>query len=240
MRVSEIFGPVFQGEGTLIGMPTIFVRLGGCDYRCSWCDTPYAVLPEFRHEWTKMEPADVLAHCHRLARTRPKPVITLSGGNPALQGDVETLLEMGHEIGWQFALETQGSVWPDWLRKVDHLILSPKPPSSGIVQDSFPKHAPLSPSQHVTCKIVIKDRTDFDWATDTFTNVGHEREIHLVAQVCNVYTEGTKATDSEISEMMLVKLDELEKWSLATGGIWNRVRVLPQLHVLAHGNARGK
>ena len=39
IAISEIFGPTIQGEGALIGKPTVFVRTGGCDYRCSWCDT---------------------------------------------------------------------------------------------------------------------------------------------------------------------------------------------------------
>jgi 7-carboxy-7-deazaguanine synthase len=46
--ISEIFGPTVQGEGPLVGRPTVFVRTGGCDYRCAWCDTLYAVLPEHR------------------------------------------------------------------------------------------------------------------------------------------------------------------------------------------------
>ena len=54
ITISEIYGPVIQGEGAVIGKPTVFVRTGGCDYRCSWCDSPYAVLPEFRGEWRKM------------------------------------------------------------------------------------------------------------------------------------------------------------------------------------------
>jgi len=48
IRVSEIFGPTIQGEGALIGQPTVFVRTGGCDYRCSWCDSLHAVDSRFR------------------------------------------------------------------------------------------------------------------------------------------------------------------------------------------------
>ena len=61
IRVSEIFGPTIQGEGALIGLPTVFVRTGGCDYRCSWCDSLHAVDSEFRHDWRPMSAADVLA-----------------------------------------------------------------------------------------------------------------------------------------------------------------------------------
>ena len=58
IRISEIFGPTIQGEGPLIGRPTVFVRTGGCDYRCAWCDTLYAVLPEYRDDWMLMMPAE--------------------------------------------------------------------------------------------------------------------------------------------------------------------------------------
>ena len=43
--VIEIFGPTIQGEGSEAGLATHFIRVGGCDYRCSWCDTMYAVDP---------------------------------------------------------------------------------------------------------------------------------------------------------------------------------------------------
>ena len=66
IRISEIFGPTVQGEGALIGRPTVFVRTGGCDYRCSWCDTLYAVLPEYRHDWRPMAPDAILARVDAL------------------------------------------------------------------------------------------------------------------------------------------------------------------------------
>lgn len=50
IAVSEIFGPTVQGEGAVIGKPTVFVRTGGCDYPCSWCDSKFAVLPEYRRD----------------------------------------------------------------------------------------------------------------------------------------------------------------------------------------------
>ena len=54
IRVSEIFGPTIQGEGALIGQPTVFVRTGGCDYRCSWCDSLHAVESAYRETWAPM------------------------------------------------------------------------------------------------------------------------------------------------------------------------------------------
>src|SRR5947209_8352955 len=55
--VIEIFGPTIQGEGAEAGLATHFLRVGGCDYRCSWCDTMYAV-----------DPAEVRANSRHLSR----------------------------------------------------------------------------------------------------------------------------------------------------------------------------
>ena len=54
LRIAEIFGPTIQGEGALIGEPTVFVRAGGCDYRCAWCDSLLAVDSAYRNDWAAM------------------------------------------------------------------------------------------------------------------------------------------------------------------------------------------
>lgn len=132
MQVSEVYGPVAQGEGMLIGKPTVFVRFGGGDYRCSWCDSLYAVLPEHRDEWQPMtarEIADAVSAC--LPEGHTYGHVTLSGGNPAIQPWGGQLVDLLHERGYRVAIETQGSVAPRWVTSVDELTLSPKPPSSG-------------------------------------------------------------------------------------------------------------
>src|SRR3954451_23575028 len=81
--VIEIFGPTVQGEGAEAGIPTHFVRLGGCDYRCSWCDTMYAVDPASVRENARRLTADEILD--RLATLEGRPEwVTISGGNPAL------------------------------------------------------------------------------------------------------------------------------------------------------------
>ena len=83
IRVSEIFGPTIQGEGALIGEPTVFVRTGGCDYRCVWCDTMHAGDSAYRHTWTPMTTETVWAEVARLSNNTPITV-SLSGGNPVI------------------------------------------------------------------------------------------------------------------------------------------------------------
>jgi 7-carboxy-7-deazaguanine synthase len=121
IRISEIFGPTIQGEGPLIGRPTVFVRTGGCDYRCSWCDTLYAVLPEYHDEWVWMTAPRIIALVNELAGGNPV-LVSVSGGNPALQ-PLHPLIALGRRKGHSFALETQGSVAQPWFAELDWLIL---------------------------------------------------------------------------------------------------------------------
>ncbi len=108
IRVSEIFGPTIQGEGALIGQPTIFVRTGGCDYRCSWCDTMHAVDSAFRADWLPISTDDIMHKIETLSGGVPI-MVSLSGGNPAIQ-PLAPLITAGHEKGYRFALETQGAI----------------------------------------------------------------------------------------------------------------------------------
>ena len=84
IRISEIFGPTIQGEGALIGQPTVFVRCGGCDYRCTWCDTLHAVDSDYRHDWPPMTAAAIWRKVVELSGNRAL-MVALSGGNPAIQ-----------------------------------------------------------------------------------------------------------------------------------------------------------
>src|SRR6516165_1155777 len=164
--VSEIFGPTVQGEGPLIGQPSVFVRTGGCDYRCSWCDTLHAVLPQYRDEWTLMTPADIMARVNELAGGK-RVLITLSGGNPALH-PLSPLIALGRRNGGHdLALETQGSMAQPWFADLDWLILSPKPPSSGMVTDWDALDACLDAAKgrpRVVLKIVVFDEADYRYA----------------------------------------------------------------------------
>jgi 7-carboxy-7-deazaguanine synthase len=126
IAISEIFLTI-QGEGALVGRPTVFVRTGGCDFRCEWCDTLYAVLPEFKNEWAPMTPQAIVEGVLRLSGGAGI-LVTLSGGNPALH-DLSELIETGHAKNLTFALDTQGSVARDWFAQLEYLILSPKGPS---------------------------------------------------------------------------------------------------------------
>lgn len=230
IRISEIFGPTIQGEGALIGQPTVFVRTGGCDYRCSWCDTLYAVESQYRHEWKPMSAEEIFAQIKKLSGGAPL-IVTLSGGNPATQ-NLGDLITLGQASGYRFALETQGSVAQDWFGALDFLTLSPKPPSSAmktdwnILDDCI--RAAGAQTQTVL-KIVVFDDQDYAYARDV---AGRYPALPLYLQPGN--PQSTGAAD-------MADLNKRLQWLAEKVANDNGFKacVLPQLHVMIWGNQRG-
>jgi 7-carboxy-7-deazaguanine synthase len=233
--VIEIFGPTIQGEGAEAGVPTYFVRFGGCDYRCAWCDTMYAVDPAtVRATAERLSADDVL---ERLAALDAGPRwVTLSGGNPALQhaGD---LVDRLHAAGYLVAAETQGSVWRDWLGRLDRLTISPKPPSSGMATpehehrfaDFMRRAASARPGARVL-KIVCFDDTDLAWAKRVASE-HPDLPLYLSA-----------GTPSPAPADVRAAVGDGYRWlceRVASDAALAHARVLPQLHVIAWKEATG-
>lgn len=235
IRVSEIFGPTIQGEGALIGVPTVFVRTGGCDYRCVWCDSLHAVDSEYRHDWTPMSASAVMGEVRRLSGDQPLTV-TLSGGNPAIQpfGD---LIAMGREAGYGFALETQGSVSKDWFSQLDMLVLSPKPPSSEMQTDwaMLQECVNAAKGAPTVLKIVVFDDADYAYARDV---AARYPDLPVYLQPGN-HTPPPPGDDNAAVD--LAGIDARMRWlvDLVIADRWHAARVLPQLHVMLWGNKRG-
>ncbi|MCD9146248.1 7-carboxy-7-deazaguanine synthase QueE [Pseudophaeobacter flagellatus] len=235
LRIAEIFGPTIQGEGAVIGVPTVFVRAGGCDYRCSWCDSLHAVDNKFRHDWKAMSPSEVFAAVERLSGGVPLAV-SLSGGNPAIQ-DFAPLIELGRAKGYSFVMETQGSIAQDWFSALSTLILSPKPPSSGETVDWARFDACIAAAQdrQTVMKIVIFDEIDYAWARGV---AAEYPRLPLYLQPGNHTPPPPEAEDAEID--MDGIMDRYE-WLIdkTLGDRWYTPTILPQLHVLVWGNKRG-
>ncbi|WP_113913105.1 7-carboxy-7-deazaguanine synthase QueE [Roseovarius dicentrarchi] len=235
IRISEIFGPTIQGEGALIGVPTVFVRTGGCDYRCVWCDSLHAVDSDYRRDWAPMSAGAVMDEVRRLSGGQPLTV-TLSGGNPAIQplGD---LIALGRAEGYGFAMETQGSVARDWFAQLEMLVLSPKPPSSemqtdwALLQDCIDaaRGAPT------VLKIVVFDEADFAYARDV---AARHPELPVYLQPGNHTPPPADQADAVVD---LAGIECRMRWLVdrVIADHWHAARVLPQLHVMLWGNKRG-
>lgn len=234
--VIEIFGPTIQGEGAEAGRPCYFVRLGGCDYRCSWCDTMYAVDPaQVRAGAEQLNARQISGRVSGLGGRAEWVVI--SGGNPALH-DLGGLVEEFHAEGLRVAVETQGSVWRDWLGRVDRLTVSPKPPSSGMAGepqearfDEFMRSASAGRSwESVVLKIVCFDEEDLAWAKRVARR-WPDPELHLSAGTPVPPPADLAAAVGESFRRLCEQVAGDPELAHA--------RVLPQLHVIAWGEERG-
>jgi 7-carboxy-7-deazaguanine synthase len=235
LPVVEIFGPTVQGEGPEMGRPAYFVRFGGCDFRCSWCDSMHAVDPAaVRATAQHLEPEVI---CARLRELPNGPdLVVLSGGNPALL-ELASLVKSLHEDRFEVAVETQGSRWRPWLALVDHLVVSPKGPSSGM--DS-PEHRQLLTSflqcaddegARPVLKAVIFDDEDLEharWLALTWPGLS----LHL--------SSGTDVGLGE--EQTLKRLLARLRWlseTVACDRTLRHAQVRTQQHVLAWGTRKG-
>lgn len=223
--IIEIFGPVLQGEGRMIGVQTHFVRLGYCDFHCSWCDTLYAVEPEqvqAEAEWLGVD--EIVA---RLDALNPRtPWVTLSGGNPAIH-DLGALVDRLHATGRKIAVETQGTVYRPWLERCDVVTVSPKPPSAGMPFDDV-RLARFMALPQANLKVVIFDEADYQFA----------RAVHLRYPQRPCYTQPGNALGQDDATSLLAKLDWLAQ-RLMRDDAMGDVVALPQLHTLMYGARRG-
>lgn len=167
MVITEIFKSV-QGEGTRAGLPCVFVRLTGCNLRCTWCDTAYAF-----HGGTKMTVDEVLHRVAELSGKRSKtgnvrpaiPLVELTGGEPLLQEEIYPLAEKLLAAGHTVLIETSGERFIGRLPGAVVKIVDVKCPDSGEA-DTFHMDnlAALGPEDEV--KFVLATRRDYEFARD--------------------------------------------------------------------------
>ena len=138
MRIAEIFFSV-QGEGLLMGVPSVFVRTSGCNLRCVWCDTKYA---SWRPEGDEMEIEAVVAEVLR----HPAHHVVLTGGEPMIAKGIHELAGKLRAAGKHITIETAGTIAPDGIA-CDLASLSPKlansTPTEGIEPAWQEKHERL-------------------------------------------------------------------------------------------------
>lgn len=244
LPIAEIFGPTIQGEGHLVGKPTVFVRTGGCDFRCSWCDSLHAVLPENKTKWRRLTVSQILSEVDALTQGRPI-LITLSGGNPAIW-DLRKLIREGKKRGHTFAMETQGSVSRAWFSDLDHLILSPKPPSSTMKfnpENLFDAIKDGIGAGELVMKVVVMNEADYQFAKRIYRDIAELYFIEFFLTPGN--NTPPNNPHSELHEIGggfdLAGLQSRTQWlveRLAQDG-WYEPRIIPQLHTFIWGNQNG-
>jgi 7-carboxy-7-deazaguanine synthase len=167
MVITEIFKSI-QGEGTRAGLPCIFVRLTGCNLRCTWCDTAYAF-----HGGKKMSVEDVLTRVDELAGRGEKmrgaeagvPLVELTGGEPLLQEELYPLTERLIASGYTVMIETSGERFVGKLPREVIKIVDVKCPDSGE-PDTFEMRNLEALSENDEVKFVLSTRRDYEFARE--------------------------------------------------------------------------
>jgi len=155
LLITEIFHSI-QGETSLSGKPFVFVRLTGCNLRCSYCDSSYA----FKNG-TRMSVDDVVSEAGKFNCKH----VLLTGGEPLLQRKTRDLILALTSAGHTVSIETHGEVSIEGVADLARIVMDIKTPGSLMCRENFKKNLRfLKPSDEV--KFVIAEPEDYYWARD--------------------------------------------------------------------------
>jgi len=204
MQITEIYKSL-QGESTYAGLPCVFVRLTGCNLRCSWCDSEYTF-----HGCRKMTSEQVMDEVSRLSPNGG--LVEITGGEPLLQErDLLPLMRQLLEAGYRVLLETSGERPLQRVPTGVIKIVDVKCPDSGEA-DTFNLEnlEALGPQDEI--KFVLAGRADYEFARD-FTQ--RHRLAYLVNAVLFSPAFRKGATGARDSSHCLLDPQELAEWMLA-------------------------
>lgn len=200
LLINEIFYSI-QGESLAAGRPCVFVRLTGCNLRCSWCDTAYAF-----HQGRSMALGEVLQE----VRSHNCRLVEVTGGEPLLQEESIVLMQHLLGEGYEVLLETGGGVGIQSVPPGVKIILDIKCPGSGESESNLWSNLDVLPAGSEV-KLVIRDHDDFVWAEEKI------RSLNLGAR----FTVFLSPVQGDCDP------GELAAWTLASG---LPVRLQIQLH----------
>ncbi|HZN67822.1 MAG TPA: 7-carboxy-7-deazaguanine synthase QueE [Tepidisphaeraceae bacterium] len=228
MKVSELFYSI-QGEGKLVGVPSVFVRASGCNLRCTWCDTPYASWdPEGEELAVDEIVRRVLAYGARH--------VVLTGGEPMIMPDVVPLCEALKSHGRHITIETAATVFKPL--PLDLASLSPKLANSTPHDRAGGRFAAAHERQRLTVDVIqqfIDVAPDFQlkFVVSSEADLG---EIEAILGRLRGWTpsdvllmpEGTSSVELETRASWITELCKRHGY-----------RYCPRLHIALYGNARG-
>jgi 7-carboxy-7-deazaguanine synthase len=218
MQISEIYKSL-QGESTYAGLPCVFVRLTGCNLRCTWCDSEFSF-----HGGRKMPLQDVLSEVARLSPSGG--LVEITGGEPMLQErEVIPLMEQLLDADYKVLLETSGERILARVPKDVIKIVDVKCPHSGE-PDTFAVENLKSLRQHDELKFVLTDRVDYEFARDFI--VAHELADRVNAILFSPAFEKAASGSRDTSHCQLDP-QQLAEWILADA---TPARLSLQIHKL--------
>lgn len=173
MVITEIFKSI-QGEGTRAGLPCIFIRLTGCNLRCSWCDTAYAFYGGTKHSLD-----EILDKVRALAGAGRVSLIEITGGEPLLQPETPALAEKLLAENFTVMIETSGERFVGTLPGNVIKIVDVKCPDSGE-GGTFNLENLAAVGREDEIKFVIASRRDYEFARDFTAQHGLAQRVRQV------------------------------------------------------------
>ena len=228
MRISELFYSI-QGEGKLVGMPSLFVRCSGCNLRCTWCDTPYASWNPQGDDWPVSRIIDAVAsyRSHH---------VVITGGEPMIMPDITPLCDALKEHGYHITIETAATIFE--AIRLDLASMSPKLSNSTPTEREGGKYVAMHERQRLNLPVIqqfIDSSPDFQLK---FV-VSDARDLDEIDALLEKI-RGWKPQD------ILLMPEGTDADTLATRAGWitelcksRGFRYCPRLHVALYGNRRG-
>ncbi len=204
MQITEIYKSL-QGESTYAGLPCVFVRLTGCNLRCSWCDSEYTF-----QGGSKMTSQAVHAEVRRLS---PRGgLVEITGGEPMLQErDLVLFMQQLLEEGYQVLLETSGERPLDQVPAGVIKIVDVKCPNSGE-PNTFRVENLETLTKQDEVKFVLTGRADYEFARDFTQSHRLSDRVNAVLFSPAFRKDATGARDSS---HCLLDPQELAEWILS-------------------------
>jgi 7-carboxy-7-deazaguanine synthase len=222
LRIAEIFYSI-QGEGSLVGVPSVFVRTSGCNLRCSWCDTPYTSWHPEGDEW----PLDRIVDAVNAYAARH---VVVTGGEPMIAREIVELTARLHELGRHITIETAGTVFAPVA--CDLMSISPKLANSTPAGDWAQRHDRLRIQPETLRRLMAAYEHQLKFVIATPEDLGEVRELLRVlgadAGKVILMPEGVDAAVLRERGVWLAEICKREGF-----------RFSPRLHVELYGNRRG-
>ena len=223
MKIAEIFYSV-QGEGSLVGMPSIFIRTSGCNLRCVWCDTPYT---SWKPEGDELSVDEIRA---RIGAYPHAKHVVVTGGEPMIAPQIVELTQELRDRGLHITIETAGTV--EKPVACDLMSISPKLAHSTPPGDWAATHERLRIQPEVLRHLM----RDYDYQLK-FVVAAPEDLAEITSMLEQLRAERSK---------VILMPEGIDAEKLRERGVWlaeickqEGFRLSPRLHVDLYGNKRG-
>jgi len=226
MRIAEIFYSV-QGEGGLIGVPSVFVRTSGCNLRCSWCDTPYT---SWNPEGDDLSIGEILDRAESLNAFGAAKHVVLTGGEPMIAPGIVELSERFRERGMHVTVETAGTVFVQVA--CDLMSISPKLSNSAPEGVFHAQHERLRQQPDVLRKLMASYDYQLKFVIARREDIG---------EVCALVSQLSAPAGKVILMPEGISTDVLRERGVWLAEVCRQYgfRFSPRLHIELYGNRRG-